>query len=624
MLVVCILNFDILIATEYHVSKLGADRNSGSIRSPFLTINKAVSVAMPGDIITVHEGVYREEINPIRGGSSDAERITFRAAENEVVEIKGSEIIKGWQQIDDIVWRVSIPNSYFGEFNPYKILIQGDWFEDRGRRHHAGCVYLNNNSLTEAAKLEDLYHRNMEIDNVRYWYADVNDSLTVIYAQFPGVDPNSELVEINKRETVFYPRKPFVNYITVRGFIMRHAAPKWAPPTAEQMGLIGTHWSKGWIIENNIISHSINVGVSLGKYGDQFDNAAPTAEAYLSSIERATNNGWNKETIGGHIVRNNEISYCEQAGIAGSMGASFSQIIGNHIHHIYVQRRFGGAEMAGIKFHAPIDMLIKGNRVNNTPLGLWLDWMTQGTRVSGNLFYKNDADLFVEVNHGPAVFDNNIFASGSVDNRSQGMAFINNLFLGENSAWLDLDRATPYFKAHSTEKVADHKIDIGDAYYYNNIFIGNKSMGPSEGAKQWLDFWRNLNHIVYKGYGLWIYNDMPYAPKTANNVYLNGAEQYKKEKALQISDNTNVEIVEAGNRVYLRMLIPEVLPLYKCKKITTQILGKSLVSDCQFEDYDGNSLIIDCDFNGYKRKDNKITAGPFENLVKGEMCIKVW
>jgi len=47
--------------------------------------------------------------------------------------------------------------------------------------------------------------------------------------------------------------------------IMRHAATPWAPPTAEQIGLIGTHWSKGWIIENNVISHSICAGIALGK-----------------------------------------------------------------------------------------------------------------------------------------------------------------------------------------------------------------------------------------------------------------------------------------------------------------------------------------------------------------------
>ena len=67
------------------------------------------------------------------------------------------------------------------------------------------------------------------------------------------------------------------------------------------------------------------------------------------------------------------------------MGASFAEITGNHVHHIHTQARFTGAEMAGIKFHAPIDMLIEGNRIHDAVRGIWLDWMTQGTRVTRNL-----------------------------------------------------------------------------------------------------------------------------------------------------------------------------------------------------------------------------------------------
>ena len=42
-----------------------------------------------------------------------------------------------------------------------------------------------------------------------------------------------------------------INYITVCGFTLRQAATPWAGAMSEQVGLIGTHWSKGWIIENN-------------------------------------------------------------------------------------------------------------------------------------------------------------------------------------------------------------------------------------------------------------------------------------------------------------------------------------------------------------------------------------
>ena len=90
-----------------------------------------------------------------------------------------------------------------------------------------------------------------------------DETNTYIYAQFRDKNPNECLVEINVRPTVFYPARPGINYITVRGLTLCHAATQWAPPTAEQVGLIGTHWSKGWIIENNVISDSRCSGVTL-------------------------------------------------------------------------------------------------------------------------------------------------------------------------------------------------------------------------------------------------------------------------------------------------------------------------------------------------------------------------
>ena len=77
-------------ATELHVAKHGDDSNAGSMAKPLLTIQRAADLAQPGDTITVHAGVYREEVSPPRGGTSDEQRIVYRAAPGERVVIKGS------------------------------------------------------------------------------------------------------------------------------------------------------------------------------------------------------------------------------------------------------------------------------------------------------------------------------------------------------------------------------------------------------------------------------------------------------------------------------------------------------------------------------------------------------
>ncbi|MBW6475270.1 MAG: DUF1565 domain-containing protein, partial [Anaerolineaceae bacterium] len=308
-----------LNAKEYHVAINGNDSNPGTKRSPLLTIQAAADIAQPGDIITVHEGVYRERVNPPRGGTSENLRIVYRAARGEKVVIKGSEIIKGWKKVKDDVWEVALPNSFFGDFNPYSDTINGHWFNPMGRKHHTGAVYLNGDWLPEAASNEDIMK---PLGEKPMWFGSVDDKNTLILAQFPGVDPNKEEVEINVRQTVFFPDQPGLNYITVKGFTMSQAATPWAPPTTKQLGLIGPHWSKGWIIEDNIISHSMCVGISLG-LAEFNKTVAGNAFGFTELVQYLVEKGyWSKDKVGHHIIRRNKVSHCEQAGIVGSLGAA--------------------------------------------------------------------------------------------------------------------------------------------------------------------------------------------------------------------------------------------------------------------------------------------------------------
>ena len=120
------------------------------------SISAAALRAQPGDVITVHEGIYRERINPPRGGESDTRRIVYQAAPGEKVVIKGSEVVKNWVKVQNDVWKVTLPNAFFGDFNPYNDVIHGDWFDPKGRVHHTGAVYLDGHWLIEATKLEEV------------------------------------------------------------------------------------------------------------------------------------------------------------------------------------------------------------------------------------------------------------------------------------------------------------------------------------------------------------------------------------------------------------------------------------------------------------------------------------
>jgi alpha-N-arabinofuranosidase len=592
-------------AANFYIAVDGSDSNPGTAEMPFRTIQHAADLAQPGDVISVRAGVYHECVNPPRGGLSETQRIVYEAAPGEKVVITGSEVVTNWTRAGAHVWKTTLPNSFFGDFNPYTNVIHGDWFDSLGRIHHTGAVYLDGEWLTEAVAVDDVFK---PIGRLALWFARVDDENTTIWAQFKNADPNRGQVEINVRQTVFYPRKTGINYLTVRGFTLEDAATPWAPPTAEQIGLIGTHWSKGWIIESNVVRYSMCGGITLGKYGDRWDNRAGTASGYVGTIRRALTNGWNEATIGHHIVRDNDISHCEQAGVVGSLGGAFSSITDNNVHDIHVMNWFSGAEIAGIKLHGAIDVTIAHNQICRCPRGIWLDWMAQGTRISDNLFHDNGSDIFFEVDHGPFLVDNNIFLSrNALSLNSQGGAFVHNLFAGSFRLYPYDARQTPFLKTHSTRIAGLHNNPSGDVRFYNNLFIKHFDLNELDHAK--LPVWMG------------------------GNVFLDGAKPSRFERDPLVKKNLLVELhfgpafslAQKEGHFYLRMNFNKSWRTERTRKVvTSELLGRAAIPNLPFEQPNGEAICISTDYFGESRNESNPTPGPFECPPYGKRDLKVW
>lgn len=615
----CFLLPVFMSAEEYHVSVTGSDSGSGSAESPFRTINHAAQIALPGDTVTVHAGTYREWVNPLNGGESDWKRILYRAAEGELVELKGSEPVTGWKKEKGNVWKAVLPNSFFGDYNPFNDRLYGDWFAS-SETYHTADVYLNGVSLYEASSLEKVFSP----DTVRtirdphgsaiFWFANVDAENTTVYANFGGENPNREIVEISVRPTCFYPTREGLNYITIRGFHVSQAATQWAAPTAEQVGMIATHWCKGWIIEDNVIKNSRCNGITLGKERSSGHNIECNDRRldgtlhYIEVIFNVLRRGWSKENVGSHIVRNNVISDCEQTGICGSMGGAFSEIYGNHIYNIMVKQQFGGAEMAGIKLHGAIDTYIHGNRIHNTGShGIWLDWMAQGARVSSNLFYDNlAADLFLEVDHGPYVVDNNFFLSdSSLQENTDGGAYLHNLFAGSSIRYDD-GRYTPYHLNHSTEIKGFRTITEGDHRFYNNVFIGGNDPG--------------------RQYGLVMFDASQWEIRAEDNLFYGGSLPMTGRNQGDVRDaSPDITVEETSEGVFLVSEGIDWKDLFsgKGKDVDADRLGITRLTGFRYENPDGTPFVLKEDYYGNGRPSGSPAAGPVENAPSGRR-IKVW
>lgn len=670
---------------KYYVSAAVLQTGDGAQQSPFQTIQEAAQIAQPGDEIIVAPGIYREAVNP-RYAGTEAARIVYRSSEPGVAVITGAEPITGWEQVEGSVWRAVVPNSLFGDYNPFTTLVSGDWFI-ASFIAHTGEVYLNDKAMYEVASLEQVKKpvcilASWDPDFTVYtWFAeqDRERDATIIFANFQNFDPRRENVEINVRRNCFYPEQEGIGYITLSGFTVTKAATQWAPPTAYQEGMIGPHWSKGWIIEDCDVSHSKCSGISLGKYLQpendnkwlkwKFKDGTQTERDCICQAQRE---GWTKERIGSHIIRRCNIHDCGQTGIVGHLGGVFSVIEDNHIHHINNRQNLAGAEIGGIKLHAAIDVIIRRNHFHHCTRGLWLDWQAQGTRVTGNLFHDNTLpfdhllteeaksveaigeDIFIEVSHGPTLVDHNLLLSGrTFKMATQGVAVVHNLIAGSITAvgtgvsngakTLQSPRYTPYHVPHGTEVAGFMTILHGDMRFHNNVFVQQKvptflkkvEEKASKTAKVWDDFNTTVGTKPYNDYQIFEEwekefdgycgmgsepSDRYYIPLPvwmSGNHYYNGAKPCDREKDF-IADAGNIihmELKEEVGRWKLFTNLGEFLPVGEKKLITTQTLGMAFEPEQRYENPDGTDIVFDEDYFGVKKE--YILAGPFSKIEDG-------
>ena len=649
----------------YYVNASAERDGNGSKQRPFKHIDDAARIAVAGDEVVVAPGIYREKVTPRNAGTEDA-RIVYRSEKPLGAVITGAELLTGWTKQKNGVWVNRVKNSMFGSYNPYTEMVCGDWYFAPTVRH-TGSIFLDDRMMYETVSLDECVKGEKDPcswdpeESTWKWFTEQDGDDTVIYANFHRLNPNNHKVEIVVRRNCFMPDENGIGYITVSGFDINKGATTWAPPAAYQDGLIGPHWSKGWIIEDCEVWGSRCCGISLGKYRDEENDMyfytkhvkSPT-QMERDAVCRGQYHGWLKEKVGSHIIRRCHVHHCEQTGIVGRMGAVFSTIEDCHIHHVCNSQQLGGAETAGIKLHAAIDVTIRRNHIHNCIMGVWLDWEAQGARISRNLLHDNQRpegvepalgamfsnDVFIEVGHGPTLIDNNVMLSKvAAAIPSEGIAFVHNLTLGSfvlvNSGVDSIvngqrePRYTPYHIRHRTEVAGFMTILHGDDRIYNNIFIQQYPITDKEKEPTASDYEvvGTAPFDIFPTYEEWIANfqmgqepNMGYLAQfhfghlpvwVDGNAYFNGASVYAKEDHKMIGKKkVKVALSEKDGKWLLDTNVYELLKDFRDGIITSDLLGKAFEPEQRFENPDGTEIIFDRDYFGDHRGTEAL-PGPF-------------
>jgi len=593
-----------------------SDKNPGTDAKPLKTIQTAANLAQPGDTILVKAGIYREEVIPPRGGTSPDRPITYRAAPGGAVSIRGSERITTWADQGGGVWMVELDVAFFKGYNPFARPVWGAWLF-RGRDRRLGDVYCNGEAFMQKMKIQDIKSKpNTWYTNGAYGYKNKTDfpknrqypnGKIKIHANFGKLNPNENLTEINARATAIFPEKAGLKYIVIDGFDIRHTAPQWGDIYALEQGAVGTKYGYGWTIQNCRITNSRNIGISLGVTDELH---FPKNNKKEGGLMQGGSNIPPLKTIGHHLIRNNVIKRCGQVGIYGCYGAVGCVIEGNVISESNYRDEWFGMNQAAIKILFPIDVVIRKNlifgksRHQGWPPGIWLDWGSQNTRVTGNVLH--DASLFLEVNFGPVIVDNNVFVRSGITEGGNGALMSHNLFVDCKFHFSAAPtRIVPYYKPHSTTRAGKIGPTLQHERIFNNILIGGAAFtrgGLVRGNIKTADF--IVNH----------------------NVYLDGAGKFKNHDADSISDaaKTDIQFKRDAKSATITFKLPAAVFDKKYPLITSKFMGKVPLADMFMEHPDGKPLNITSDFYGKPIDQKRVLPGPFQGIKKGDNTFKVW
>jgi hypothetical protein len=461
----------------HYVSNEGLDANPGTAQLPFKTIQRAANVTIPGDIVHVSEGVYRERVAPPRGGTAHSE-IVYRGEPGKKVIIKGSDVWNpDWNHHSGTVFH-AVPaeamfndDCYVDDKNPFKVAVSSTPYGLNGKPEvdrgyggdpnlilSIGQVFVNGKLYTQKGYLSEA------VNARESWYYDRASG--AIYIHFPDATPASHVVEITTRRRIFAPHLRGLGHIVVEGFIMEHCGNQYptnfwetTTPQWQQAGALGTRSGHNWVIRNNMIRFAHGVGIDFGNEGSK-------------DVDLETGNNGEATGSGYHVIDSNYITDNGSGGTAAYFprNITFTNNVVERNNNLF----FSGPkrwESAGVKMHGPNASVISNNliRSNYGKWGLWLDQGSgNGTQVRGNLVVGHEVGFDLEIGtayQDKLILDNNVLINnqtGIATREAGGITALNNLIVNSSKYGVHNSISTK----RTGIWTADHH------YYFNNVLIG--------------------------------------------------------------------------------------------------------------------------------------------------------
>jgi hypothetical protein len=406
-----------------------SDDNPGTKERPFKTINKAAQVLMPGERVLIGEGVYKEFVRPLRGGTGPDAMISYEAIPGEKVVISGLETWNttfvpsvGWRKTGKFgqlkwdtydehakVWQGKLDFNSFEDCNPFSMLnVPPHPFGDNAFLFHKmpkamdyrpfmmrrGLLFCDGKPLRQVEVYAELWH-----SPGTYWVED--GGLSIHFRLFDDGSPEDHTLQYTARAQLFSPIEPYFGYIRVKGLTFEYVGNGF--PGA-QKGALSTYCGHHWVIENNTVRWANSVGIDTG---------------------HETTMRYSDKPAGYHIIRNNVITDCGLNGLCGlpatAGGYESTLIENNRFERIGWHNAEILWESGAIKIHGARNCLIRHNVILDTIHGpaIWTDYNNKNTRICGNVVIDVKhtllGSIFVEASHEVNKVDNNVVINVGAD-----------------------------------------------------------------------------------------------------------------------------------------------------------------------------------------------------------------
>ena len=376
------------LAATYFVARhdpAASDSSTGALHHPWKTLGRAAQAPLrPGDTVLVESGVYRETVH-ISVSGEPGRPITFAAAPNADVVLKGSDVVTGmWERFTGApsvkepypnasasVWRIKLRDDYFAGMAPQDRYISSVFQDDTHSLQQIGEDHIYKNDkwqeITNIGRgLSDIYPK-------AYFFDQPTQTLYVCIAG----DPNWSLWEIGTRGFVFDVEK--AHDVTLRGFQVRHNR-----QPGGQWSMAGVGESERVLIEDCQFAYSDSCGLGVGRSKD-------CTVRHCSF----TDNGDTGVALG----------WCTDCKIQDCA------VLFNNTRHFEEGWAAGGIK----NIPENTRCLVDGCEVayNHGP-GVWFDTANVACRITGNVIHDNESNgIHYEINAGGGLIANNlIYANG--------------------------------------------------------------------------------------------------------------------------------------------------------------------------------------------------------------------